>query len=118
EPAADGGLYTLLGLRRGPNLLGAIAVRVSTRARLRVGVIMELAAHDDDPRLLARLLHAGERALRQHEVDAVLALDALGPTVARVLREAGYLPSKERYVLMVAPKRSIADDDPILDASA
>jgi N-acetylglutamate synthase-like GNAT family acetyltransferase len=119
EPAADGAGYSLLGLRRAGALIGVVAMRTSTReGGLRVAVIIELAARDDDPRVLARLLRAAERAAREREVEGVLALDALGPAVSRVLRWAGYLDTRERYVLMVAPKRSIDDRDPILDASA
>jgi hypothetical protein len=33
-------------------------------------------------------------------------------------RLSGFVATKERYMLMVAPKRSIAEFDPILDASA
>jgi N-acetylglutamate synthase-like GNAT family acetyltransferase len=119
QPAADGEAYSLLGLRRDGVLIGATAVRITTReGGLRIGVLMELAARNDEPQVLARLLRAGERAVREREVDGVLALDALGAPVSRALREAGYLETKERYVLMVAPKRAIAEGDPILDASA
>ncbi|HLT37462.1 MAG TPA: hypothetical protein VK034_14315, partial [Enhygromyxa sp.] len=119
EPASDGERYPLLGLRRSGALIGAVAFRTTTReAGLRIAVIMDLVARDDDQRVLARLLRAAERAAREREVDGMLALDALGPAVARALRLAGYLDTGERYLLMVAPKRSIADGDPILDAGA
>ena len=64
------------------------------------------------------MLDAAERALYERGVDGVVALDALGPVVSRRLRLSGYIETPERYVLMVAPKRGLADDDPLLDASA
>jgi hypothetical protein len=118
-PAADGEAYSLLGLRRGGALIGAVVLRTTVReGGLRIAVIVELAARDDDPQVLARLLRAAERAARERAVEGVLALDALGPVVSRTLRHAGYLDAGERYVLMVAPKRAITDDDPLLDAGA
>jgi hypothetical protein len=119
QPAADGQAYTLLGLRRGTTLVGAVVTRVSTReGGLQVGVILELVARDDDPRSLMRLLDAAERGLYARGVEGVVALDALGPAISQALKRSGYVETPERYVLMIAPKRDLADDDPLLDASA
>jgi len=119
QPAADGARYSAIGLRRGGALLGAAVDRITTREQgLRVAVIMELAARNDDRRILADLLRAIERRAHARGADGVLVLDSLGPAVSRVLRAAAYLDTGERYVLMVAPKRAIAAGDPILDPSA
>lgn len=119
EPAADGETYHWLGRWHRGSLLGVAAFRVTTReAGLRIGVLMELAARGETFATVTPLLRGAEAALRDRGVDAVLVLDALGPSVADALKYAGYFETNERYVLMVAPKRSIADDDPILDAKA
>jgi N-acetylglutamate synthase-like GNAT family acetyltransferase len=117
--APDGGPYHLLGLVSAGAIIGVAVTGVSTRETdVRVGVILELAARDDDEAVLAVLLRACERDLRAREADGVLLLDSLGPRVSKLARLAGYLDTGERYVLMVAPKKKIDEGDPILDAAA
>lgn len=117
QPAADDAPYVLLGLAQAGVIIGVAAYRFATRETgVRVGVVMELAARDDDPQTLALLLRTIERRARDEAADAVLLLDSLGPAVSRLARMAGYLDSGERYVLMAAPKRKIASEDPICHA--
>ncbi|PRQ02266.1 hypothetical protein ENSA5_25020 [Enhygromyxa salina] len=122
QAAADGGPYTLLGLCRAGALIGVLAYRMTTRETgARLGVIMELAARDDDPELLELLLHGVERRVRAQRADGVLLLDALGPTLSALARRSGYGDSGERFVLEVGDTPAVDADDadgPLLDADA
>lgn len=119
ESADEDAPYTLLGLCQAGVIIGVAAYRLAARETgARVGVVMELAARDDDPETLALLMRSIEGRVHEEAADAVLLLDSLGPAVSKLARATGYLDSGERYALLAAPTHSIADDDPICDANA
>ncbi|PRQ10224.1 hypothetical protein [Enhygromyxa salina] len=117
--ATDDAGYTMLGLCQAGVIIGVAVYRVATRpSGVRVGVVMELAARDDDPQTLALLLRSIERRAHARAAEAVLLLDSLGPGVAKLARAAGYLDSGERFALLTASAGEREREDPVHDADA
>ncbi|KIG14828.1 hypothetical protein DB30_06281 [Enhygromyxa salina] len=111
--------YTLLGLCQAGVIIGVAVFRVRTRTSgVRVGVVLELAARDDDSATLALLLRSIERRARARSADAVLLLDSLGDQTSKLARAAGYLDIGERVTVLTATGAEIANSDLIHQAQA
>lgn len=106
--ALDEGLRELpgarcLGLTRTGVVIAYVAYRLQSAPNgLRVADLLDLAARDDDPALLAVLLRGVERRVRG-EAELVRLLDALGDELSKVARLAGYLRQAEGYELALGP---------------
>jgi hypothetical protein len=113
DPAAG---YALLAVRRGGRAVSAAVVRVVERARLLVGVLLDVVAEDlDDAADVGAALAAAERHAADRGCHAVLALDGPGVLPAGALRRAGYLPTPERYAFLIWPCREAGPGSPLLE---
>jgi hypothetical protein len=110
DPAAG---YTLLGIRRRGRIVAAAVARAVWRERLLAGVLLDAAAEDPDG--FGAAVAAVERWAHGRGCHAVLALDGPGALPAGTLRRTGYLPSPERYVLLVWPGREPGPGSPLLE---
>lgn len=111
--------YALVRVARGARVVAAAVVRIVTRARLRLGVLLDLVtAEPGDEAARAAALAAAEGYAHAGGCQAVLALDGPGILPAGALRAAGYLRTPETYAFLVWPCRETGAGSPVLELEA
>lgn len=99
----DGEPYSVLLARRGEGLAGVAICRLATRGNgIRTGVILELAARDNDRDVLRALASACERELADRGAEAMLWLDGAGQQASSALRGMGYRVAAEETYRLIA----------------
>lgn len=113
----DGEPYSVLMARRDAKLEGVAICRLATRGNgIRTGVILELAALDQNTDALRALAVACERELADRGAEAMLWLDGAGRQTSDTLRGLGYrVATDETYRLIAyAP----GDAEPVFPTAA
>lgn len=99
----DGEPYSVLLGRRGEGLAGVAICRLATRGNgIRTGVILELAARDNERDVLRVLASACERELADRSAEAMLWLDGAGQQESATLRGMGYRVAADETYRLIA----------------
>lgn len=106
----DGEPYSVLLARRDGKITGAGICRLARRGNdIRTGVILELAANDNDRGVLRALARACERELAGRGAEAMLWLDGAGQQPSATLRGMGYRVAADETYRLIAFTRPDAD---------
>ncbi len=111
DGCVDGEPYTAFLAKRDGVLVGVAMCRLATRGNnIRTGVILELAARDDDRDVLRSLATASERELAKRGAEAMLWLDGAGEGTSDVLRGMGYRVAADEMYRFIAFDPSKTDE--------
>lgn len=113
----DGEPYSVLMVRRDAKLEGVAICRLATRGNdIRTGVILELAADEENNSALRTLAIACERELADRGAEAMLWLDGAGRQTSDMLRGIGYRTAADETYRLIAFTQ--ADAEPVLPSDA
>lgn len=99
----EGQAYTVHLVRDDADIRGVAVTTRATRGHdIDTGVLLELAAYEDDADILRALLVASERSLRRAGAEVVLWLDGAGHATSRALRRGGYRTAADEQYTLIA----------------
>lgn len=106
--------YRVIGVRLHDRLVASVILRIVNRFDgIRAAVVMDLFCEPELPRAAGLALAAAERLALDRQCDVALALDGFSLEQSRMVRGRGYIPSPEKYALLLwRDRREEADPLP------